>query len=234
MNSFSEWFCFFSEVRSFQTRWKRKTESLRFCFFACVSNEADDNLTELESQLSTALYSVQAQLGRVLVSILFAFGIVGNALLFCACVQSKLRQQSYSYFLRALVVLDSANLFVILLEVFAKVAQDSLFTGEAGCKAWEYFRQVCGTMSWWLTASLSCERFMILYHPLRGRVFCRGQHVLAVIIVLFLASLALQVRFLDFLRVTSKRHFNRYWSACSILNHRNDRIVFDSSRAIER
>ena len=129
-----------------------------------------------------------------------------------ALIDRILHPSLCSYFLRVLAIVDSLNLLSFLFlhvnDVSIRLSDYRLdlvaALGSVPCKLYDFALQSSLLASSWLIVLVSCERCLVLYFPLRGRLFCSGRHAAlatSVTLALICASQLFRIVFSDRLDV---------------------------------
>lgn len=121
-------------------------------------------------------------------------GIGGNFLLLCVMKRPHLKNKSYAHFLSALAVSDSINILFLFFRYansLVKAVSGVYLTRhfqDIGCQVLDFVEHIFIFNSAWLIVCVTVERFLVIYFPCRGRIFCRARRALTVVLAVALVS----------------------------------------------
>ncbi|XP_054977255.1 neuromedin-U receptor 1 [Sorex araneus] len=153
--------------------WDSKT--IYFC-----NSTGDQNLTD--EQLRTKYLGPRQQPHFVPISVayllIFAVGVVGNALTCTVIVRHKTMRTPTNYYLFSLAVSDLLVLLVGLpLEIYEMWQNYPYLLGTVGCYSRTLLLETACLASVLNVTALSVERYVAVVHPLRARSLVTGAHV---------------------------------------------------------
>jgi hypothetical protein len=120
---------------------------------------------------------------------LFIFGLTFNPLaLYYFATSRNFRRSAYSYYFSAIAVVDLVRLTVWCLFFLLDFKIFKLQFHSFECPTQIFTESVAGSISAWLTVSLTLERCLVIYKPLQTLTDTRGRRALVVILCVILAS----------------------------------------------
>ena len=122
------------------------------------------NLTQPESNFLDAI----RYLDLYLVPIISMVGLTGNLLSLIVFVCTYMRRLSSSIYLAALAVADT----FFLLCLFLSWATEGLYETEGWCQTFIYVTHISTFLSVWYVVAFTCERYIVVYYPLRRQHLC--------------------------------------------------------------
>ena len=139
---------------------------------------AEYNGTELDGW---PYFHVGLEYWVIVVFVVF-FGLVGNILSCFLLMDSQFSALSYPVYLKALVLSDSTQLVIKLVEeteaIFGYIHISHW--NDVMCKAWQYVRYFTLQMSPWLVVGLSLDRLVCVLFPLTRDLLCTKKKALLV------------------------------------------------------
>lgn len=143
-------------------------------------------------------------------------GLLGNIMLITVMHKSRSTDfnQSYRLYLIGLAFTDSLNICTRLtdsLEEFLdyKYGKYMLHQSSWSCRIYDFIDGVFTIASAWLIVCISCERFLMMYFPLKGRMWWISHYVI-IFISVFLTAIATQTPRLYFMERDAKEGFCRF------------------------
>ena len=122
--------------------------------------------------------------------VIIAIGIVANTLTLIVMNRQSLRNSPVSVYMSALAVTDTLVLIMdVLNNWFLETLKLNLLAlSLVFCRFHRFFFNVCYTCSAWLVTSLAIERTIVVFFPLKAKVFCTRKTALVVVSVLIIVS----------------------------------------------
>ncbi|KAI1289428.1 FMRFamide receptor [Halotydeus destructor] len=132
---------------------------------------------------------------RVLVPLIMVIGMIGNSVTIVIMTRRRMRSSTNNY-LAALATFDMLYLIFIFVLSFAQYPNIHDTKYYYYWKLWPYFMMItdaCSNSSVWLTVTFTIERFIVVSHPIKGKLICTESRsrkvVLAVVLVCFTYTL---------------------------------------------
>ncbi len=120
---------------------------------------------------------------------LFIFGLTFNPIaLYYFATSRNFRRSAYSYYFSAIAVVDLVRLTVWCLFFLIDFKIFKLQFRSFECPTQAFIESVAGSISAWLTVSLTLERCLVIYKPLQTLTDIRGKRALVTILCVVLAS----------------------------------------------
>ncbi|CAF1222553.1 unnamed protein product [Adineta steineri] len=120
---------------------------------------------------------------------LFIFGLTFNPIaLYYFATSRNFRRSPYSYYFSAIAVVDLVRLTVWCLFFLLDFKIFKLQFHSFECPTQMYTEFVAGSISAWLTVSLTFERCLVIYKPLQTLTDTKGRRALIIIFCVILAS----------------------------------------------
>jgi len=125
---------------------------------------------------------------RVLVPIVMIIGVIGNSMTIVIMTRRRMRSSTNIY-LAALATFDMIYLifaFVLSLKHYPDISNVRYYY------YWKMFpyslmiADACTSISVWLTVTFTIERFIVISHPIRGKVICTEARAKKVILIVFI------------------------------------------------
>lgn len=121
--------------------------------------------------------------------VIILVGIVGNTLSFLVYVGTpRLYRQSSSLYLAFLAAVDNVSLVFIFVVWFGWVGVH-LFHKNGWCQTTFYCTYVCSFLSAWTVVSFTCERWIVVFHPLKRHQLCTRRRAIVVMTSLTIGSM---------------------------------------------
>ncbi|XP_046559842.1 probable G-protein coupled receptor 139 [Haliotis rubra] len=157
------------------------------------SKEEDDTI--LPNQETANL------LWQIVPPILLLVGTVGNLLSIVVLTRKTMRKSNVSKYLTCLAVADLSVIYTGLLAPWIEHEFDVTIRDihEAACKIHTWLLYTCLHASAWILVSVTIERTVFVWHPLRYKVFCTRRVATSCMIGVTVFCLILNSHFLFFL-----------------------------------
>jgi 7 transmembrane receptor (rhodopsin family) len=122
--------------------------------------------------------------------VIILIGIVGNTLSFFVYIGTpRLYRQSSSLYLAFLAAVDNISLIFIFVVWFGMVGVHLLHKN-GWCQTVMYCTYVCSFLSAWTVVSFTCERWIVVFHPLKRHRLCTRRRAIVVMTSLTVGSMA--------------------------------------------
>ena len=159
-----------------------------------VTNETSsllfDELRPYKNFLDGSRFWIQ----RVLVPLLMVIGAIGNTITIIIMTRRRMRSSTNNY-LAALATFDMLYLvfiFVLSLSHYPHI-HDSSFIHDLYWQMKPFSLMItdcCSNCSVWLTVTFTIERYIVVSHPIKGKVICTESRARKVILCVFLICFA--------------------------------------------
>lgn len=129
---------------------------------------------------------------KVLVPILMVIGVIGNSITIAIMTRRRMRSSTNNY-LAALAIIDMMYLIFTFILSFRHYSVSSQSDYYLYWQLRPYFLMLadcCSNSSVWLTVTFTIERFIVVSHPIRGKVWCTESRARKVILTVFLICFA--------------------------------------------
>lgn len=157
------------------------------------------------------LGKVLSLLNTYVLPIIILIGIVGNTASFLVFIGTpRLCRQSSSMYLAFLAAVDNLFLVTVFVVWFGFVGVQ-IFMKNGWCQTIMYCIYVCSFLSVWTVVSFTCERWIVVFHPLKRHRLCTRKR--AVLVMTFLTIGALT--FYSFSIFTTSVTYNAGMSVCA-------------------
>ncbi|KAK2168825.1 hypothetical protein LSH36_14g12090 [Paralvinella palmiformis] len=168
---------------------------------AFLTSDTGQNLTMLWSVLENATldmsYSGDFAFQRAIsvlhvyvLPIIILIGILGNTVSFLVYVGTpRLCRQSSSMYLAFLAAVDNVSLVSVFVVWFGWVGIH-IFHKNGWCQTILYCMYVCSFLSVWTVVSFTCERWIVVFHPLKRHRLCTRKRAIVVMSTLTISALA--------------------------------------------
>ena len=149
-----------------------------------------DDLLSYENFLNESRFWIQ----RVLVPLLMVIGVIGNTITIIIMTRRRMRSSTNNY-LAALATFDMLYLIFIFILSFTHHPgiHEPNFINRLYWKCWPFALMItdcCTNCSVWLTVTFTIERFIVVSHPIKGKIICTESRSRKVILLVFLICLA--------------------------------------------
>ena len=130
-------------------------------------------------------------LNKYVLPIIIIIGIVGNMVSFLVySLTPRLYRQSSNLYLAFLAIVDNLSLLCIFVVWFGWV-EIHIFQENGWCQTVFYCTSVGSFLSAWTIVSFTCERWIVVFHPLKRHVLCTRKRALIVMTSLTVTSMIL-------------------------------------------
>lgn len=120
--------------------------------------------------------------------VIILIGIIGNTISFLVYIGTpRLYRQSSSIYLAFLAMVDNISLVFIFVIWFGWVGIH-IFHKNGWCQTIHYCTYVCSFLSAWTVVSFTCERWIVVFHPLKRHRLCTRRRAIIVMTSLTLTS----------------------------------------------
>jgi len=166
--------------------------------FDSINNNNDDNFTDYATNFGgLQLDAWDEEFHRIInvlhvyvLPVIILIGIVGNTLSFFVYVGTpRLYRQSSSLYLAFLAAVDNISLIFIFVVWFGMVGVHLLHKN-GWCQTVMYCTYVCSFLSAWTVVSFTCERWIVVFHPLKRHRLCTRRRAIVVMTSLTVGSMA--------------------------------------------
>lgn len=147
------------------------------------SYSSEDDLLPYKNFLYESRFWVQ----RVLVPIIMVIGIVGNSITIMIMTRRRMRSSTNNY-LAALAIFDMLYLiftFILSLKQYPNITDPKYYYYWQFCPFAHMITDCCSNSSVWLTVTFTIERFIVVSHPIKGKVICTESRSRKVILLVF-------------------------------------------------
>jgi G protein-coupled receptor 139 len=155
---------------------------------ALTSDASEEEMDSYREFLEGTRFWVQ----KVLVPILMVIGVIGNSITIMIMTRRRMRSSTNNY-LAALAIMDMMYLiftFILSLSHYSHSRQSDYYAYWHLRPYLLMFTDACSNCSVWLTVTFTIERFIVVSHPIRGKVWCTESRSRKVIITVFLICFA--------------------------------------------
>ena len=122
--------------------------------------------------------------------VIILIGILGNTVSFLVYVGTpRLCRQSSSMYLAFRAAIDNVSLIFVFVVWFGWVGIH-IFHKNGWCQTVLYCMYVCSFLSVWTVVSFTCERWIVVFHPLKRHRLCTRKRALIVMASLTISALA--------------------------------------------
>ncbi len=116
--------------------------------------------------------------------ILTIVGVLANTLAFLVVQRKRINTSPVAVFMSALAVTDSLVLILDFLNNWLKMKPKIYLLGDpAFCLLHRFLFNVCYTYATWLVASLSVERFLVVWFPFKAKSLCTIKGAIRAVII---------------------------------------------------
>lgn len=157
-------------------------------------NLSFDMFSDMDEELDgicTSLYFLLDFFHVYYILAIILLGLVGNLLSCVVFLKTHLKLRSSSYYLAALATADFGFLMSLLLVWLNSTVGWRVFNNDGWCETSMYVSSVCGSLSVWLIAAFTVERFIAVQYPLHRPHMCtvaRAKMIIRVLTIFALAS----------------------------------------------
>lgn len=175
-----------------------------------LGNQSLSGDEEHVEYMSIEFHRVMSILNTYVLPVIILIGIVGNTVSFLVYVATpRLCRQSSSLYLAFLAMVDNISLVSIFVVWFGWVGIH-IFHKNGWCQTIQYCTYVCSFLSAWTVVSFTCERWIVVFHPLKRHQLCTRKRAMAVMTSLTLTSLV----FYSFSLFTTSVHYQGGMQIC--------------------
>ena len=136
-----------------------------------------------------ALSRVLSVLHIYVLPVIILIGIVGNTISFLVYIGTpRLCRQSSSMYLAFLAAVDNLFLVTVFVVWFGWVGVH-VFMKNGWCQTILYCTYVCSFLSVWTVVSFTCERWIVVFHPLKRHSLCTRRRAIIVMTSLTVSAL---------------------------------------------
>ena len=122
--------------------------------------------------------------------VIILIGILGNTVSFLVYVGTpRLCRQSSSIYLAFLAAVDNVSLVSVFVVWFGWVGIH-IFHKNGWCQTILYCMYVCSFLSVWTVVSFTCERWIVVFHPLKRHRLCTRKRAIIVMSTLTVSALS--------------------------------------------
>ncbi|ELU08099.1 hypothetical protein CAPTEDRAFT_37722, partial [Capitella teleta] len=123
------------------------------------------------------------------IPIIILVGIIGNTASFLVFIGTpRLCRQSSSMYLAFLAAVDNLFMVTVFVVWFGWVGIH-IFMKNGWCQTIMYCSDVCSFLSVWTVVSFTCERWIVVFHPLKRHRLCTRKRAVIVMTSLTIAAL---------------------------------------------
>ncbi|CAH1800929.1 unnamed protein product [Owenia fusiformis] len=156
-------------------------------------------------------YQIGIALWKYMSPVVIVLGVIGNILSFLVTTFTSMKQANMSIYLSALAVFDTGALIVGLGQawILHLFKFDIREAHEWACKIHVFFTYLFIDLSVWMLVSVTIDRVIFVYLPLRARSICTRRNAIIVInlIVLFMVGINCNLMF----TLGERGNFNCYY-----------------------
>ena len=178
-----------------------KTDKLQFegtdfeffnsdAFQELASSYGFDNNTNITRTHSSKFRMFTEYMDIYIVPLIAFIGLAGNLLSFIVFVCTYMRRLSSSIYLAALSVADSFFLICVTLS-WAKHTGVYVYVQDGWCQTFVYMTYVSSFLSVWYVVAFTCERYIVVFFPLRRQDLCTTKRAKIVVSCLALSAVVL-------------------------------------------
>ena len=146
-------------------------------------HDSDDDLLPYKNFLTESRFWVQ----RVLVPIIMVIGVLGNTITIIIMTRRRMRSSTNNY-LAALAIFDMLYLiftFILSLKQYPNIHDPKYYYYWSFSPFAHMITDCCSNSSVWLTVTFTIERFIVVSHPIKGKVICTESRSRKVILFVF-------------------------------------------------
>lgn len=125
-------------------------------------------------------------------------GTISNGLSFLVMTRKRMRCFSCCVYLAVLAVADTVHIWTwgLWYLILAATRQEIDISTLTDCTGLDYFlHHFSQQYSAWILVSITCERFILVYYPLKAKIMCTVNRTIIVCCVLFVILFLLNVHF---------------------------------------
>lgn len=156
-----------------------------------LESGSDGDIESYENFLIGSRFWVQ----RVLVPLIMVIGIIGNSITIVIMTRRRMRSSTNNY-LAALATFDMLYLIFTFILSFARYPNSNDPKYYYYWKLWPFSLMIadcCSNSSVWLTVTFTIERYIVVSHPIKGKIICTESRsrkvVLCVLLICFTYTL---------------------------------------------
>ncbi|CAH1786278.1 unnamed protein product, partial [Owenia fusiformis] len=194
--------------------------------------ESDDNLTSNDTgqrpETNTSNYKTYKTIGTTETQrkiwnywspLIIVFGTFGNALSLCVLGRKKMRSRTTSVYLIALACVDMGALWMGLVPHWLNYINTDIqpYGTSSGCKILTFLLYVCVHLSAWILVTVTIERIIAVFIPLKAKSLCEIKVSFISLLVLILGIICLNLNILwiydiDDEKCTFTGQYQHFWS----------------------
>ena len=129
-------------------------------------------------------------------------GIMANSFVISVVTISSLRTSVFMNLVMILAIFDILYLLAVIHGQIGIFGQFLIEPSVVHCSLNNYLLYVCGVVSSWVTVLISLDRYIVIYFPLKGHIYCTKKRSCSIVVALFIISCSWLVPMLFISKIT--------------------------------